>query len=171
MNDREAQDLDDCLVVRARLPIGQDGIDGVPRRSEVATIGDFARVDRDVWLRDRIVRVIEAGIPRMGDFGKLMGGNPVRTGWHHEPGTCPWWELRQRLGGRVNAADFAEAIETLLAAGRIIEVWLAVPDRRTAPHCLILPGRSAGLRRPVARARGLPEILEGEHWYEALRSA
>jgi hypothetical protein len=50
----------------------------------------------------------------------------------------------------------------------LIEVWLQQVDDRDAPHLLVLPGRSGGLKRPVARARGKSEILEAEPWAAAL---
>ena len=129
-------------------------------------------IDRAEWLRGRIIRLIDAGVPRMefvGDF--LAGRERVQTGWEQAPGSCAWWALRQRLGGRVTAAEFAEAIDALIAEGRLIEVWLAPPDRRQTPHCLLLPGRSDGLRHPVARARGRADVLSREPWHGALRGS
>ena len=138
----------------------------------VITVGELPVIDRAVWLRLRIIRLIDAGVPRMefvGDF--LTGGERVQTGWEQAPGSCAWWALRQHLGGRVTAAEFADAIDALIAEGLLIEVWLAPPDRRQTPHCLLLPGRSEGLRHPVARARGRADVLSREPWHGALRGS
>jgi hypothetical protein len=80
----------------------------------------------------------------------------------------PWWQLRQRLGGRVDADAFRAAVDRLIAGGELLEVWLARPDRRDAAHVLLLPGHSAALSRPVARARGNPEALRREPWWHEL---
>jgi hypothetical protein len=128
----------------------------------IATIGAPAeRLSRPEAIKARILRVVAAG-------GCWPGwrGEPDR--WRHLPGTLPWWEVRQRLGGRVSASDFAGAVEDLLAEGRLIEVWLQQVDDRDAPHLLMLPGRSGGLKRPVARARGDPVVLTAEPWYAGL---
>jgi hypothetical protein len=74
-------------------------------------------------------------------------------------------------GVRVSAADFAQAVEELLAEGKLIEVWLQQVDDRDASHLLMIPGLSEALRRPVARARGTPEVLEAEPWYAGLSGA
>ena len=141
-------------------------------RGQVATVGAFPAVDRARWLRERIVRILERGEQRMGWAGDVLSGHErVQDGWKQPPGSCAFWALRQKLGGRVGAEEFAEAVEALLADGRAIEVWLELPDRRDPPHCLVLPGRSEGLRFPVARARGLPAILQAEPWYTALEAS
>jgi hypothetical protein len=88
--------------------------------------------------------------------------------WQYPPGTLPWWEARIRLGGRVPAAAFAGAVEDLLAEGKLIEVWLERSGGRDAPHLLMIPGKSSALKRPVAQARGQPEVLAAEPWYAGL---
>jgi hypothetical protein len=108
--------------------------------------------------------VIKAAILRAVAAGLCWSGNR----WRHLPGTLPWWELRIRIGGRVSADAFAQAIEDLLAEGQLIEVWLARADGRDAPHLLMLPGKSSALKRPVAQARGKPEVLAAEPWYAGL---
>ena len=123
----------------------------------VVTVGELSRIERPEWLRGRIIRLIDAGVPRMDYVGGFAAGRErVQMGWEQSPGSHAWWALRQRLGGRVTAAEFADAIDALIAEGLLIEVWLTPPARRQTPHCLLLPGRSDGLRHPVARARAAP---------------
>jgi hypothetical protein len=139
-------------------------------QGSVVTVGELSRVERPEWLRGRIIRLIEAGVPRMEYVGGFaVGRERVQMGWEQAPGSHAWWALRQRLGGRVTAAEFADAIDALIAEGLLIEVWLTPPARRQTPHCLLLPGRSDGLRHPVARARGRADVLSREPWHGALR--
>src|SRR4051794_5448506 len=73
----------------------------------VVTVGEFPSIDRAGWLRERIVRLLDSGVPRLefvGDF--LTRQELVQKGWKQAPGSCSWWALRQRLGGRVGAAEF-----------------------------------------------------------------
>jgi len=92
----------------------------------------------------------------MAVVGELFNTRTEQVGWWHEPGVCSFWELRQRLGGRVKRQAFVEAVQALLAEGRVIEVWLAMPDMRESPHCLLLPGHSKALKHPVAQGPGAP---------------
>jgi hypothetical protein len=85
------------------------------------------------------------------------------------PGAAPFWSVRQRLGGRVLSALFFGAVEELLEAGEVIEVWLQRTDGRTASHLLLLPGHSDELRSRVAQARGRADRLAAEPWVVDLR--
>jgi len=128
----------------------------------IATIGPPPqRPTRAELVRAGILRVIAAGVCWPGFLGY-----PDR--WPARPGAMPWWTVRQRVGGRVSAADFAAAVEGLLAEGRLIEVWLERRDGRSIPHLLMIPGCSEALSRPVAQARGKPEVLAAEPWYAGL---
>src|SRR3954466_7213593 len=141
-------------------------------QGSVVTVGEFPAIERPEWLRGRIIHLIEDGVPRMDYVGGFaVGRERVQTGWEQPPGSHAWWALRQRLGGRVTAAEFVDAIDALIAEGLLIEVWLTPPPRRQTPHCLLLPGRSDGLRHPVARARGRADILSREPWHGALRGS
>jgi hypothetical protein len=128
----------------------------------VVTIGNIPTPDNTkTWVRKRVLELLAKGIPRhsFDDRG---------DGWWHRPGALPWWELRTRVGGRVDAATFAEVAEGLIADGLVIEAWLAAPGRRTPSHVLLLPGQSSALKEPVVQARGHAGVLANEPWASAL---
>lgn len=106
-------------------------------------------------------------MPRYG-FDEPLGS--VQAGWCRPPGCRPYWIARQAVGGRVGATAFRQAVDALLAEGRLIEATLRPRGRRAAPHVLLLPGHAAALGgRRVASARGRRDILEAEPWYRAVR--
>lgn len=134
-----------------------------PRRREIVEIRSPGNHDRGRWLQDRIVALIRAGLPRFTEDDRAKV-------WWHRPGALPWWEVRQRIGGRIRTEVFAEAIENLLAEGSLIEVWTKMLGARPDGHILMLPGHSDALRWPVVRARALREVLEQESWAQRLAS-
>jgi hypothetical protein len=137
------------------------------RREKVVTIGALSQPDRSDWLEARILALLREGRPRSSwDPARREWG--FRGEWLVPPGACSWWEMRQRVGGRVNTVEFRAAVDGLLAGGEVLEVWLAMPDGREPAHTLLLPGHSGVLRHPVAQARGLPEVLRGEPWAATL---
>lgn len=120
--------------------------------------------DRSAWLAGRILEVVAEGKPtyRYEDRRVLVG----RRG----AGALPRWEVRQIVGGRVTAGEFAAAVEALLAEGELIEAWLMRPDRRDASHLLVLPGRHEEFPRAVACARGRADVLAAEPWAASIAS-
>ncbi len=133
------------------------------RQHEIVTLGGWTDPGSDAQrLQDRILELVRAGVPRRS-FGSdgVLGFHGL---WWHEPGTCSWWETRQRVGGRVTADAFRDAVDARTADGRLIEVWLARVGRRQPAHTLLIPGHAAALRRPVTRARGRPDVLAREPW-------
>ncbi len=128
----------------------------------VITIGAIPTPDdATTWLRSRVLDLLARGVPREPRDGR-------GDGWWHRPGALPWWELRTRVGGRVDAATFSGVAEGLIADGLVIEAWLTTPGRRAPSHVLLLPGHSAALKYPVVRARGHAALLAGEPWAPAL---
>ena len=124
----------------------------------IITIGEIPTPDdRMTWIRSRVLELLARGVPR-------HPGDDRGDGWWHRPGALPWWEVRTRIGGRVVAAAFAEAVEGLIGDGLVIEAWLAAHGRQTPSHVLMLPGRSGALKRPVVRARGHAGVLANEPW-------
>lgn len=132
-----------------------------PGHREIVEIR-FPEVDgQDRWLPDRIVGLIRVGVPRLSRDNQA-------DGWWYRPGALPWWEVRQRVGGRVRTEVFAEAVEDLLAKGSLIELWTKMLGARPHGHVLMLPGHSDVLRWPIVRARALPEVLKRESWAQTL---
>src|SRR5205823_4119120 len=82
-------------------------------------------------LKARILAIVAAGEPRF-----------AHCSFHHAPGVMPWWDVRQRVGGKFARRDFVAAVEALLAEGRLIEAWLRPRGRATPSHVLIRPGHS-----------------------------
>lgn len=123
------------------------------RQGIVTLGGPPQRPDPGAKLRQRILEALETG-----------------GSWSQDgvPGARPWWAVRKAVGGRVNAVTFAQAVEELIAEGKVIEVWLSMPDRREPPHLLVLPSFRVVLRYPVARARGRPEVLALAPWSKEL---
>jgi hypothetical protein len=145
---------------RGEPPSRHRGIVEGPSRSRgIVEIRLGEAYDRGRGLRSRILELVRAGVPR-------RHGDARGEGWWHRPGALPWSETRQRVGGRVKAAEFTAAVEDLMAEGNLIEVWLRMAGRRAPSHVLLLPDHPEALRHPVARARGLAEVLEEEPWYE-----
>lgn len=143
----------------------QGSIKAAPQTPVVVTLGAPPTPEDDrERLKKRIIGLLRAGVPRLYRAEE-------RGPWLTPPGACAWWEMRQRVGGRTARADFRAAVDDLLAEGRLIEVWLALPGRRTPAHALLLPGASAALRHPVAQARGRSDVLAGEPWAAALGPA
>jgi hypothetical protein len=129
---------------------------------EILTLGaPPSAPGRPEWLQGRLVRVVADGVSYRTFW-------PEGIAWRHRPGIMPWWAARQLVGGRVSAAEFRAAVETLLSEGRLIEVRLARGDGRDAPHLLIVPRRVKELPREVAQVRGLRRVLEAESWARAL---
>ena len=155
----------------AMTPAHQGTIKAPSRHQESApvVVGAVPIPDRGGWLRARIVRLIDAGVPRQ--TWDKRDGWAFRGEYRHRPGSLSWFEVRQRIGGAVRTPEFVAAVDDLIAAGELIEVWLNIGGRRSAPHSLLLPGRSDSLKHPVARARGLPEVLAAEPWYAGLVGA
>jgi hypothetical protein len=146
-----------------RWPPGQGGIKAMPRHP-IQEIGfpPLAR-GRAGWLKDRILAVVAGGVPEL----RYHLGDPIR--WRRRPGALPWWEARQRIGGRVTPEEFRRAVDELLAEGRLVEAWLERPDMRDGSHLLVMPGRLEALPLAVARSRGRADVLEREPWARSLR--
>ncbi len=130
---------------------------------QISTLGSPPPArDRSAWLAGRILAVVAEGMPCYHfERGRMI---PGRRG----VGALQRWVVRQGVGGRVSSGEFAAAVESLLAGGRLLEVWLERPDRRVASHLLVLPGRSAELPRTVACARGLADVLAAEPWARSI---
>jgi hypothetical protein len=139
----------------------------MPGRQEIVTVGaPPAPGSEGERLQGRILELVGRGVPR------LSSGPDGRLGYHgewwHPPGALPWWETRQRAGGRVGAEVFRAAVEALVADGRLLEVWLEPDGQRAPGHLLLLPGYSGALRRSAVMARGRPDVLRGEPWAAGL---
>jgi len=112
---------------------------------------------------------VGAGVPRLSPGSDGVYG--YHGLWWHRPGALPWWEARQRVGGRVGVPAFRGAVDGLIGRGRLIEVWLAAAGRRAPGHALVLPGHAEALPRGVVRARGRGDVLAREPWAAALGAA
>lgn len=144
-----------------KAPPGQQ--QGMRKTPKIVTVGaPPVPEDEGERLRARILDVARSGVPR-------HSWDPER-GWCHKGewlvrlGGWPWWEMRQRVGGRVPEAAFRAAVDELLARGQLLEVWLKPRGRRTPDHILLVPGGGAELPRPVAQARGRSDVLAREPW-------
>src|SRR5438270_13856729 len=112
--------------------------------SSMISIGELpAPVNPVTHLKSRILEIVASGsqLP----WSRVPG-----------PGCVPWWEARQRVGGKFAQADFVAAVGELLAEGRLIEGWLQVRGRTTTSHVLLMPGRSEAMIYPIRQAKGLP---------------
>ena len=128
----------------------------------IITVGEIPTPDDTAtWLRSRVLELLARGVPRVPSDDR-------GDGWWHRPGALPWWELRTRVGGRVDTATFAGIAEGLIAEGLVIEAWLVARGRRTPSHVLLLPGHSGALKDPVVCARGNAGVLANEPWAAAL---
>jgi hypothetical protein len=98
------------LVDGSRRPSGQGSTKGAPRHQrhgEVVTVSvnPPKSITAEEKLDGRILSIL--GQPSYSRY----------LGWS-------WTNLRQRVGGKVQAAEFREAIERLLDEGEIVECWL-----------------------------------------------
>jgi hypothetical protein len=128
----------------------------VPSRQKIVIEGTLGPRDQASLVLTRVVRVIASGV-RLGP-------------WWGFPGAVPWWLVRRQLGGRVGAQQFRTAVDVLLAAGRVIEVWLEPLGLKDPSHVLLLPKCSGALRRPIAMARGRADVLRAEPWFARLEA-
>lgn len=151
------------------MPRGQQGASKATASGGLIEVGNHPTPpDPHARLIARIMDLIARG----KRWGYEDAGRPdPEHQWWIWPGVCPWWEARQGIGGRTPSERFRRAVDDLLTEGRLIEVWLVQRDDRTAPHLLMIPGHSAALRRPVARARGNPKAIRREPWGPALLAA
>src|SRR5689334_1180043 len=115
---------------------GQGRFKAPPRQPEIVEIGaPPVPADRAARLRARVLEVVRVGIPRYG-----WPDTTRQVGWFKHPGAAPWHDLRQRVGGRVRGDEFRGAVESLLASGELLELWLAPRGAGSAGHVLIIPG-------------------------------
>lgn len=121
-------------------------------------VGWPSRTDPDWQLRQRIRALVLQG--------HGYGGRNGRQGLEGacQAGACPWWWLRQQVGGRVATVAFRQAVDNLICDGELTEVWLRMPDQRDTAHALLLPGYAHVLPYPVTRARGKADVLAREAW-------
>lgn len=129
----------------------------------VITIGNLpARRAQDALIRHRLFRAVWYGQP-----GPLRFGRPQQVENGMQRGVLRWSECRRALGGRVDAAAFRRAVDELVAAGRLIEVWMRARNRMIS-HGLLIPGFSSALPYPVCMARGREDVMAREVWAEGL---
>lgn len=124
---------------------------------ELVTLESSApREDRESRLRRRLLDYVRAGVSAHNFF------NEAERRWLTPPGACPVSSARQFLGGRTTTAEFRGAIDALLSAGELLEVWLFPRGHEEPKHILFVPGCSAALSRPVMTARGRADVLAAE---------
>jgi hypothetical protein len=73
-----------------------------------------------------------------------------------------WWATRARLGGRVHADELRAAVEALLEAGTLLELWLQPRGMENAMHVLWTPNATQALPRPIIRAHGREDLIARE---------
>lgn len=114
------------------------------------------REDRESRLRRRLMDYVRAGVPAFNFF------NEAERRWLTPPGACPVSSARQYLGGRTTSDEFRGAIDALLSAGELLELWLFPRGSEEPKHILFMPGCSAALPRPVMTGRGRSDVLAAE---------
>src|SRR6185437_5148390 len=92
------------------------GRQGFKMSGSISIVGTIPTPDDETtWLRSRVLELLARGVPRQSFDDR-------DDGWWHRPGALPWWEVRTRVGGRVDAATFAGVVEGLIDDGLVIEV-------------------------------------------------
>lgn len=101
---------------------------------------------------------VTAGLPRLQ--ARVLRAVEGQRAFLRSGGGCgSWWQVRQALGGPATRNDVRAAVDALLAAGSLVEVWLVVRNGRRVPHALCLPEQVGSLTYPVGKAAGRPELL------------
>lgn len=116
-------------------------------RTEIAEIGSVPPPPSPLEKAKR--RVLEVVTRGTGDWACC---NPV-------PGVATWWGVRRYLGGAYSRELVREAVEALLAEGKLLEAWWQDHTARKPRHWLVLPSSLTHLPG-VHKLRGRPELLQ-----------